>query len=475
MVIKKDGDKSMLKKTKNIVLWVILGVVLLELILRLCGFAWFAWNNYENRFEDSGNSYYRILCLGDSTTADIYGNQNSWPSQLEIILNNRSSGTKFKVFNEGIPGTNSAFVLSRLKNNLNKYKPNMVITMMGINDAELNIKYEENLKVKMTLLFEDLRIYKLSKLLLEAWKNKIQYNAIKDIDIAEESKLIKEEYREKEEKYFELGAIYHEQGKLKQAEEMFKRVIEINHNNYGAYIEIGCIYHEQGNFKEAEEMFKRVIEINPNNYEAHTDLGWIYEQWGRFKEAENMLRKAIEINPNDYKAYLGLGRVYQEQGKLKQAEEMFKRVIEINHNNYGAYIDIGFIYHEQGVSDKEIEEFYRKNGFLFKITENISLNSITKYHYQKLYKELNKRGIEYITMQYPTLNIDELKNMFEGNENITFVSNEENFKKALKQSKYEDYFIDRFAEDFGHATLKGNKLIAENVANVILTYLKSED
>jgi len=109
------------------------------------------------------------------------------------------------------------------------------------------------------------------------------------------------------------------------------------------------------------------------------------------------------------------------------------------------------------------------------VQKNVSTFNITKYHYQQLYNELNKRGIKYIVMQYPILDINELKKMFEGNNNIIFVSNEENFKKALETGRYDDYFIDSFAGDFGHCTLRGNRLIAENVANAVLEeFLKSQ-
>jgi len=77
-------------------------------------------------------------------------------------------------------------------------------------------------------------------------------------------------------------------------------------------------------------------------------------------------------------------------------------------------------------------------------------------------------------MQYPTLDINELENMFEGDEDIIFVNNEENFKEALETGKYEDYFIDHMTDTFGHATPKGNRLIAENVANVILKNMNIE-
>jgi len=407
MVIKKDGDKSMLKKTKNIVLWVILGVVLLELILRLCGFAWFAWNNYENRFEDSGNSSYSILCLGESTTANLYSNKNSWPAQLEIILNNRSSEIKFRVFNEGFGGTNTAFILSHLEDNLDKYKPDMVITMMGMNDVELNIQYKGVVRIKTNLFFKNLRVYKLSKLLFAALKSNTQ-SKIKNAGIVKENISIQEEYQLEAERYVKLGENYQ----------------------------------EENNFKEAEEMFKKAIELYPNGPSL---------------------------------VYLDLGQVYYNQEKLKEAENMFVQFIKINPNSDEGYYNLGRVYNKQGISSKKIEEFYKKNGFSFGVVEGSPNHNITKYHYHQLYKELNKRGIKYIAMQYPSLGINDLKSMFEGNENITFVSNEENFKKTLETGKYEDYFVDKCGGNFGHATLKGNKLIAENVANVILTYLKSED
>ena len=100
-----------------------------------------------------------------------------------------------------------------------------------------------------------------------------------------------------------------------------------------------------------------------------------------------------------------------------------------------------------------------------------SKDSIKKERGRRAMDALEKfkktRGIKLIIMQYPTLDIDELKRMFKGDEGIIFVSNEENFKEALKSSPYEEYFVDRERGSFGHATKKGNQLIAENVAQVI--------
>jgi len=357
--------------------------------------------------QNGSDADYKILCLGESTTANIYGDNNSWPSQLEIILNNRSSGTKFKILNGGVSGTNTAFILSRLENNLDKYNSDMVITMMGINDVGLIFKYKKTSIVKISLFFRDLRVYKLSKLLLTAWKNKIN-SAAQDINTIKEHEMFRLEDKEKAIQYLLLGKKYR----------------------------------ETGSFEEAEDMFKKFIEINSNNDKVYAELGWLYKNDKKLEEAEDMFKKAIELDPNSDGACRGLGQVY----------------------------------YKQGVPSEKIEKFLKENELSFRITANNSFFDTTKYHYHMLYNELNKRKIKYIAMVYPTISVNEFKNIiFNENEDVTCVSNEENFKKALKTGKYEDYFVDKFGGDFGHCTLKGNKLIAENVADVILKELNIKE
>jgi len=69
-------------------------------------------------------------------------------------------------------------------------------------------------------------------------------------------------------------------------------------------------------------------------------------------------------------------------------------------------------------------------------------------------------------------NIDSLKKMLDGTRGVIFVDNERNFKEAVKKEGFNEYFNDMFAGDFGHCTAKGNRLLAENIANEILKSLE---
>ena len=58
--------------------------------------------------------------------------------------------------------------------------------------------------------------------------------------------------------------------------------------------------------------------------------------------------------------------------------------------------------------------------------------------------------------------------MIKKHKGVIFVDNERVFQEALKQGSYQEYFRDMFAGDFGHCTQKGNMLLAQNIADVIL-------
>ena len=96
-------------------------------------------------------------------------------------------------------------------------------------------------------------------------------------------------------------------------------------------------------------------------------------------------------------------------------------------------------------------------------------NVETKTNYLKLERITRANGIKLVCMQYPMRDPASLIEMLgEKGESVLFVSNNDNFRKALKKHGYWYYFCDSFAGDFGHCTEEGNRLIAENLSDEIL-------
>ena len=156
-----DTRISFQQKIGLIAFGLFLTLVLIETGLRLGGIVSISLRDLRNRVSLKGGEV-RILCLGESTTADQY------PSFLEASLNQRNTGIKFSVIDEGMSGTNTWIILSGLESVLDEYHPDIVITMMGINDRAATYTPDDSaLYLKAGNFLRSFRVYKLIRLYLE--------------------------------------------------------------------------------------------------------------------------------------------------------------------------------------------------------------------------------------------------------------------------------------------------------------------
>ena len=288
--------KNIIQKIGLVVFGLILFLVLLELGLRLGGLIVMMPQEYRNRklLKESG---YRILCLGESTT------MGSYPSYLSDTLNEYDPEIHFTVFNEGMGGTNSAMILSQLKENLDRYKPHMVIAMMGINDTPKTPKYEEeDIHVKSVFMIHNLRIYKLVMLL-------------------------------KEHIMYQLSQISFEYI-LKKIGHGIKRVpieVEISQSDYAI---LGWRFLLDGNYEKAEEMLRKALKHDSHNDVVLTELGAVYFHWKKYEQAISCYTKALTINPNNDISYAGLSLCYNKQGKDDLAKDYLQKARTLRSQRY---------------------------------------------------------------------------------------------------------------------------------------------
>jgi tetratricopeptide (TPR) repeat protein len=394
---------SLTEKIALILFGVLLALLFLELGLRFGSFI--LNSDYKKNSRITANAIndqktYKILCLGESTTAS---QSSSWTSQLYELINEKSNHINFVIFNEAKLGTNSALLLSSLKENLEKYKPDMVIAMMGINDAFVsNLYYDRSSRSKSDLFLNQIQVYKLGKLIIHHLGNQ---NFLKD------NKKIEKEI-------------------------------------YNAYSEKVNFYINNKKYEDLEITYNELLKINKSDYFVYSRLCQLYIDQEKYAKAEKACKDSLRINPDYEDALLELIFIYQIQGKISNAEEL-------------AY-------------EREMVFFDLREE-----TEQAFEN--TKYHYLLLYNITKERNTKLVVMQYPTRDIQDFKDFFteEQQKDIIFISNKENFEEALNNSEYEEIFRDKFAMGagyhFGHCTEKGNRLIAENVANTLLNYLNITD
>jgi tetratricopeptide (TPR) repeat protein len=263
--------------------------------------------------------------------------------------------------------------------------------------------------------------------------------------------------------YTGLGILYRQQNRLPEAEESFKKAIALNSGNNQAYTGLGLVYRYQNRLVEDEELFKKAIRLNPKNDWAYIGLGMLYREQGRLVDSEKLFKKAIRLNPKNDWTYTGLGMLYHQQGRLTKAEEYLKKAIALNSEDdrkkERGYRALESLYREMNRNDLA-QEYSKKaaNGY----------SSLTINNYRRLKAILDKRGILLVCVQYPMRRLEPLKKIFAGQTGVIFVDNEKLFKDAVARDGYREYFKDMFGGDFGHCTAKGNRLLAENIADTIL-------
>ena len=250
-----------------------------------------------------------------------------------------------------------------------------------------------------------------------------------------------------------------------KSEEMFKKALDLSGNSYRAFIELGQCYNDMERFADAREMFRKALESNTRAYDAHLEFGRYLLERQAYAEAETLLKELPKIDPDNEVGYRELGWCYAGQGRLALAEEMFKKAIEIAPGVDIVYTELARFYEKEG-RKKEAQEVIDK--VVEKIRSTDDLSEMTRRNYRKLAEIVLGRGIKLVCVQYPRRPLKPLKRIFKSIDKIKFVDNEKTFKEAIREGMYEDYFVDRFAGDFGHFSDKGADLLAKNVAEVII-------
>ena len=139
------------------------------------------------------------------------------------------------------------------------------------------------------------------------------------------------------------GGILKDLGKLKEAELITRKAIELNPYFADAHANLGSILIDLDKLKEAESATRKAIELKPEFAMAYFNLGNILKDLDKLHEAEKTQRKVIELNPNFAMAYFSLGRILIDLDKLKEAELATRKAIELNPNFADAHANLGRI------------------------------------------------------------------------------------------------------------------------------------
>ena len=117
---------------------------------------------------------------------------------------------------------------------------------------------------------------------------------------------------------------------------------------------LGLMYYQTGKDKEAIEAFHHAARLKPGMLVPHLFLGLEYVKLKRFSEAIPHFKQAALVKPSDVQVQFGLGQAYTGMGKTRLASAAYARASELEPENADAWYHLGVSYLEQVEADARV-------------------------------------------------------------------------------------------------------------------------
>ncbi len=133
--------------------------------------------------------------------------------------------------------------------------------------------------------------------------------------------------------YFLQALKTRDEGRFDVAERLMRQAIQIEPNNADYHFELGNIYIQQRRLKQARLELEQTIMISPNHLAGHYNLGLVYRDLGLRGVAREEFRRVLQIDPENARAMLQIGYVYEEEGFYEEAREAFEAAYVMDTSN----------------------------------------------------------------------------------------------------------------------------------------------
>lgn len=385
-----------------------------------------------------------VLILGESTSAgSLLSNWMDWPRELQKL------SPDLFITNLSRPAITTKWLFDQALKRADSKRPDIVITMMGINDGIPKEFQASNLSTESTW-WQRLRLYRLVKAIVTETRKlptliykespwKIKGQALEDYGLQHfKSDLVLEmEITEKMDAFIK--------NRKTPAYEVFKRTFPSWQTN---------------------DILARIERILENRYAAEFDP---YVDGLRFSILKILFFDRSVFYKGKTELFLGLAPTFDgEKSCLELWRTLTKKRIWMS--------KIALTRMKSCLaktSPAKYKEFLKVYGVS---QDEFSLLGQTQLNYQRLYNGLKERRICLLALTYPQQGIKTLSNYFKDVEDRTYLAlgnMEDVFSKEIKELGSKSVFTDLFARDFGHMSEFGHKVFAKKVL-IYLQKVKKE-
>jgi len=118
----------------------------------------------------------------------------------------------------------------------------------------------------------------------------------------------------------------------KKAESLYKEAIKESSKNWEAHQEYGYFLLRRGRLNEAIQSYRKVLDLTPENVAAFNNIGVSYLYLGEFKKAAQYLTKQAELEPSS-RAFSNIGVINYYDGLYEKAINSYQQAIKLSPDN----------------------------------------------------------------------------------------------------------------------------------------------
>ena len=162
-------------------------------------------------------------------------------------------------------------------------------------------------------------------------------------DREEESDQVIQNFFESDKTYGDLykGIRHVKAGRLKLAEESYKKVLKKDKNNIDALRLLGLLAFKTKDYEIAEKLFLKVLQLDPSFSLAWDNLAKLYRIQNKLLKSIPAFENLIKLDPRNFEALVSLGTVYIKLSKYNEGIKLYEESLKIKPDNPRVYLSLG--------------------------------------------------------------------------------------------------------------------------------------
>jgi tetratricopeptide (TPR) repeat protein len=154
-----------------------------------------------------------------------------------------------------------------------------------------------------------------------------------------------------------LAAEHQKEGRLKEAEQLYRRILRQSPRNVDAMRLLAAVALKAGHAAEAEQLLERAISVAPDFVAAILDLGRLRKEQDRFAEALECFDRAIVLEPDNPQAHFQRGATLAPAALTHEAIEAYRKCLALRPAHVGALLGLGHLLKAVGRYDEAVASY----------------------------------------------------------------------------------------------------------------------